>query len=418
MSRLLCSSALVLVLARLAGGGERPAPLRLDDVVAEAQAANPAILAARERARAAAAVPARAAAWDDPTVSWESWNFPDSFRLDHADNNIIRLSQKIPFPGKRGLAGAVAEREADVARGETDAVALDVTTAVKTAYWDLWQAHQVLHVYTRDRSLLDRFARIAEQRYGVGEVSQSDALRAQVELTRLANLASTQALTIRSEAAALNALLSRAPDAPLGVPEDPPVPRLDRTPDALVELALARRPELAAQGAAIARDETGVRLARRDRLPDFEVAGSRFVNYGSRDGFGAFVSVTIPLAQKGRYDAAISEAEARLSAARADRRRLEDAIRRDVTRAFLRARAALERRTLHVTTHIPQTEQALRVTEAGYQAGSVDFGTLTETARALEEVHLEHLEAEADFEKAVAELERAVGTTIERGDVR
>jgi cobalt-zinc-cadmium efflux system outer membrane protein len=173
-----------------------------------------------------------------------------------------------------------------------------------------------------------------------------------------------------------------------------------------------------AERAAVARDETGVRLAERDRLPDFEVAGSRFVNYGSRDGFGAFVSVTIPLAQKGRYDAAVSEAEARLAAARADRRRLEDTIRRDVTQAFLRARTALERRELHVTTHIPQSEQALRVTEGGYQAGSVDFGALTETARMVEEVHLEHLEAAADFEKAWAELERAVGTSLERGVAR
>jgi hypothetical protein len=37
----------------------------------------------------------------------------------------------------------VAEREAEVAQ-RTDAVALEVTTAVKTAYWDLWRAHQVL----------------------------------------------------------------------------------------------------------------------------------------------------------------------------------------------------------------------------------------------------------------------------------
>jgi cobalt-zinc-cadmium efflux system outer membrane protein len=185
-----------------------------------------------------------------------------------------------------------------------------------------------------------------------------------------------------------------------------------------VTLALANRPELEAQGAAIARDETGVRLAERDRLPDFEVAGSRFVNYGHPDGFGAFVSVTIPLVQKGRYDAAISEAEARLAASRADRRRLEDEIRRDVTQAFLRARTALDQHTLHVTTHIPQTEQALRITEGGYQAGALDFGTLTETARALEEVHLEHFEAAAEFEKAWAQLERAVGTSLERGGVQ
>ena len=393
MSRLLVSLSFALVLARLVEGADKPAPLRLDDVVAEAQAANPTILAARERARAAAAMPARVSAWDDPTVSYESWNFPDSFRLDHADNNIFRLSQKIPFPGKRGLAGAVAERDAEVARGATEAVALDVTEAAKTAYWDLWQAHQMLHVYARDRGLMERYARIAEKRYGVGEVSQVDALRAEVEVTRLANRASSQALTIAGEAAALNALLSRAPDEPLGVPEDPPAPRLDRSPDALVELA----------------------LAQRDRLPDFEVAGSRFVNHGSRDGFGAFVSVTVPLVQKARYDAAVSEAEARLSAARADRRRLEDGIRRDVTLAFLRAKAALDRHTLHVSTHIPQAEQALRVTESGYQAGSVDFGTLTDMARALEDVHLEHLEAAADFEKAWAQLERAVGAPLERG---
>src|SRR5262245_66254459 len=125
-SRFLVSMMFVLAFARPGRGAEPP--LRLDDVVAEAEAANPTIRVAAERARAAAAMPARAAAWDDPTVSWESWNFPDSFRLDHADNNIVRLSQKIPFPGKRGLAGAVAEHEADVERRETDAVALDVTT--------------------------------------------------------------------------------------------------------------------------------------------------------------------------------------------------------------------------------------------------------------------------------------------------
>jgi len=107
MSRFLASTALVLTLARLAEGGAESQPLRLDEVIAAAEAANPTIVAARARTRAAAAMPARVSAWDDPTVSWESWNFPDSFRLDHADNNIIRLSQKIPFPGKRGLAGAV-----------------------------------------------------------------------------------------------------------------------------------------------------------------------------------------------------------------------------------------------------------------------------------------------------------------------
>ena len=33
--------------------------------------------------------------------------------------------------------------------------------------------------------------------------------------------------------------------------------------------------------------------------------------------------------------------------------------------------------------------------------------------RAIESVHVEHIQAAADFEKAYADLERAVGTTIQ-----
>ena len=72
-------------------------------------------------------------------------------------------------------------------------------------------------------------------------------------------------------------------------------------------------PELAAQTAVIAREETAVRLARRNYLPDFEFAASRFVNFRADDGFGAYAGVTIPLPYKSKYDAAVAEANARLT---------------------------------------------------------------------------------------------------------
>ena len=85
-------------------------PLRLSAVVAYVREHNPEIRAARSRAEVAAFMPAQVRALDDPTVSHEAWNMPNSFRMDRADNNIFRISQKLPFPGKRRLAGAVAER--------------------------------------------------------------------------------------------------------------------------------------------------------------------------------------------------------------------------------------------------------------------------------------------------------------------
>jgi cobalt-zinc-cadmium efflux system outer membrane protein len=408
-------AAIVVALARPSASGEQAGTLRLADVLAQARSQNPAIAAARERAKAASFAPVQASAYDDPTIGYEAWNAPEPFDLDHADNNILKLSQRVPFPGKRSLAGKIAERDADVAGRRADAVELDVVASVKRAYYALWQAHQNLRIYSRDKKLAEQFATIAEQKYAVGQVSQPDVLRAQVELTRLVNRVTTQTLGIDGAAAELNALLSRPAASPLGVPEDPPVPRLNETADTLADRALEKRPEPVAAAAAVAREEEKVRMARLDYFPDFEFAVSRFFNFDHRDGVGLMASLSLPIAYKWKYDAALGEADARLQSARAELRRQQDRVRKEVEQAFLRARTALLQRELYVTTHVPQAEQALSASEIAYQTGKLDFLSLIDSVRAIESVHLDHVEAEASFEKAFADLERAVGGPIERG---
>ncbi len=406
-------SALVLTVPALARA-QLAEPLRLADVIAAARQANPELHAARELAKAAAAAPARVSAYDDPTFVYESWNAPGSFRVDEADNNIFRISQKIPFPGKRGLAGKMAEHEAERVARQAAGLELDVVAAVKRAFYELWRAHENLDIYARERNLLQRFAHIAEQKYAVGEVSQADALRAQVELTGVIHRINTETLGVETATAELNALLSREPGHPLGVPELQGRPRLAAQPAVLIELALGQRPELAAERSAIAREQSALQLAEREYWPDFELSLGRFVNAGAEDGFGAMASVTIPLAYRSKYAAGVTEADARLAATKAELRRVEDRIRRDVQQAFAQARTALAHYELFVTTHIPQAEQVLRVTESGYQAGTADFLDLIDTARVIESVHLEHVEAQAEFEMAYADLERAVGSELPR----
>ena len=409
-------AAFAVALARpSAGDDQAPATLGLADVLAQARSQNPAIAAARERAKAASFAPVQASAYDDPTIGYEAWNAPEPFDLDHADNNILKLSQRVPFPGKRSLAGKIAARDADVAGRRADAVELDVVAAVTRAYYGLWQAHQNLKIYSRDKQLVEQFATIAEQKYAVGQVSQPDVLRAQVELTRLINRVTTQTLGIDGAAAELSALLSWPAASPLGVPENPPMPRLDETAAALADRALEKRPETSAAAAAVAREEEKVRMARLDYFPDFEFAVSRFFNFDHPDGVGLMASMSLPIAYKWKYDAALGEADARLQSARADLRRQQDRVRKEVEQAFVRARTALLQRELYMTTHVPQAEQALAASQMAYQTGKLDFLSLIDSVRAIESVHLEHVEAEASFEKAFADLERAVGGPLERG---
>jgi outer membrane protein TolC len=342
-------------------------------------------------------------------VSWEAWNAPTNMNVAHADNNIFRVAQRFPFPGKRRLAGESAADDARAAALGADAVVLDVEMAVKRAYWSLWQAHQRLAVYERQRVLAERFAKTAEQRYATGGVPQSDVLRAQVELTHAITDAQSGSLAIDTARTALNALLSRPPDDPLGVPEEPPLPELPPNADALIEVALARRPELSAQDATIAGQRHAVALARKAYWPDFEVSVGRFVNFETRDGVGAMASMTLPIVNKQKYDAGVSEANARVASAEADRRRLADAVRRDVEQAWLRVRTARLRHDLFVSTHLPQAEQAIQVTESAYAAGTVDLLALLDTLRGLEQVHLDHIDSATEVETAWADLERAVG---------
>jgi len=387
--------------------------LSLARVLDAVRARNPTIAGARARADAAAAVPRRVSAYDDPVLSWEAWNIPESVAIDRADNNILRVAQKIPFPGKRTLAGEMAARDADVMSHDAGAVELDAVTLAKRAYADLWRAHQSLDVARRDFALADRIARLVEERYATGSASQADVLRAQVEVSHAAGMVRTGELAIDEARAGLRAVMSDA-DATLGTPEDPADPALPPSADGLVARAIAERPEVASRDAAVAREATGERLAEKGYLHDFEVSVGRFLNNDAPNGFGAMASMTVPIAWKGKYDAGVAEAKARIISAEADRRVTTDAIRRDVEQAFVRARMALVLHDLFAGSHVPHAEQALRVTEAAYVAGTDDLTSLLETVRNVERVHLEHVGASADFEKAYADLERAVGSDLPR----
>ena len=390
--------------------------LRLSDVLERARSQNPELRAARERAKAAGAMPAQARALDDPTFSYEAWNAPDSFRIDQADNNIFRISQKLPFPGKRALAGAVAEHDAVRSSHEADGVELQVLSTVKRAYYELWRAHARLGVLERERQLVERLTGVVDERYGTGDASQADVLRLRVELTHLVNQVQTERLAVERARTELASLLSERSRDLVGTPQPPPPPKLPATSDELVAAALGKRPDIAAQQSAVEREETAVRLAKRNYLPDFEVSVGRFVNYRQNDGFGAMASVTIPIFNTAKYGAGVEEAGARLAAAHAEERMAEDRAKREVEDAWLRARTALLQYQLFKDTHIPQIEQTLRVTESGYETGAVSFLDLIDTLRSLQSIHLEHIAAHAEFEKASAELEQAIGGRLAASD--
>ena len=388
--------------------------LVLPDLIPEALARNPELVAARKQWEAATNRIAQARSLDDPTLSVHLWNFPQTFNVARADNSIFGLSQNFPFPGKLALKGDIASRSAEMTEQALRAKERELVARLKQAYYDLFLAHKTIQVHHEQVELLRQFVEIANAKFRTGKGSQADVLKAQVELSVLHQQLPVLEQRRETAAAMLNTLLDRDPLSPLGIPQGPSLTPLDTTLDELHRLALNARPELKAAELAVRHSEQSRALAQRQYYPDFNVMFQRFQNFQANDGFGAYVAMTIPFAlwTKPKHDAGVQEAAASVAAARAQQHTLENLTRFQVNDLLAKVRASQQVARLYHTTILPQAVQNLEAARVGYRAGTGGFLDLIDTERAWRGFQLEYYRALVEREHRLAELEQVIGTDL------
>lgn len=388
--------------------------LDLSGVISEALAGNPEIVAARQQWEAATKRVAQARSLEDPTVSVQWWNTPESFNLGQAQNTIIGLSQKFPFPGKLALQEEVASRSADITEQALRAKERDLIARVKQAYYDLFLAHKAIQIHHEQIDLLTQFLEIAIAKFRTGKGSQVDVLKAQVELSTLHQQLPVLEQRRETAQAKINTLQNKDPRTPLGLPQEPRMERFTKDLDELFQIAADARPEVKAAGLAVQRHEQARALAHRQYYPDVTVAVQRFQNFQTRDGFGAIMGINLPFAfwTKPKYDAGVQEASAAVAAARADLQAQENLTRFQIRDVLAKVRASWEVGVLYRTTVLPQAEESLASARAGYRTGRTDFLNLIEADRALREFQLAYYRALVDWQQRVAELEQVVGRDL------
>jgi outer membrane protein TolC len=388
--------------------------LGLPDLIQEALARNPEIVVARKQWEASSHRIAQARALEDPTLSVQWWNVPESFNLGQSGNTIIGLSQKFPFPGKLALKEEVASRSAEMTEQALRARERDLIARVKRAYYDLFLAHKAIQIHHEQIALLRQFVESTIAKFRTGKGSQVDVLKAQVELSMLHQQLPVLEQRHDTAQGTVNTLLNRDPRFPLGRPHEPREARFDKDLDELFQLAVKARPELKAAGLAVQRNEQSHALAQRQYYPDFNVAFQRFQNFQAKDGFGAVVSVNVPFAfwTKPKYDAAVHEAAAGIAAAQADHQALENLTRFQIRDLLAQVRASWEVAVLYRTTVLPQAEESITAAQAGYRTGRTSFLDLIEADRALRGFQLAYWRALVERESRLAEVEQVVGTEL------
>jgi cobalt-zinc-cadmium efflux system outer membrane protein len=135
------------------------------------------------------------------------------------------------------------------------------------------------------------------------------------------------------------------------------------------------------------------------------------------DSLLARVAISWPRApwSRGKIDAHVAEQTASVEAARARERAMESRVRLAVQEAYVHAQSAQDRAGLLRTTILPQSQQSLEVSRIAYQTDRVDFQAVIDGERMLLDAQLGYVRALSEFDQAVADLERAVGTDLPPG---
>jgi len=259
--------------------------------------------------------------------------------------------------------------------------------------------------------------KIAEAQYRVGSVSQQDVLRAQVEVSNLDSELIRLRQQLESAQARLAQVLHISPDTPLRAVKDLPKEQIPRDLEQIYRQAVAARPELQAQLAAIQRDRRNVELARLAYFPDaafgvewmgMTTRGAIAPSANGEPNVGVGMMVNVPLYRK-RLDAGVREAEARTVASARQYDSMRDQTVQEVKDLFVQATSQYELIKLFHDDIIPKADQTLRASQIAYEVGKTDFLQLIDNWRELLRFQIMFQRLESQLQQTLATLERVVG---------
>ena len=387
----------------------------VSEYVAYALAHNSMIQVARQELKVREQQITIASSLQDPMVGMTV--LPEQIQTAAGQQELaLSASQKIPWRGKLDTRAAVAESAASVAQAKLAAVERTTIANVKRVYYELYFTQQSILVTEEEQKLLVEIRGVANARYRAGRTSQQDVLRADLEISRVVSeLIRIKQLLVRSQAR-LARLLHVSPQTKLLAQQQLPVVVVPTDIAPLRQRAVAARPELQAQLAAIQRDSEAVELARLNYWPDVTL-GATWMDIASsglspvangRDAVLLTAGINLPI-YRNRLDASVRSAQAKAVATARKYDAIRDETLEQVVDLFTRARSQLDLLTLFREDILPKSRQTLKVSSRAYNVGEVDFLQLIDNWRQLLRYELSYQRLQASLRQTLAELERLVG---------
>jgi outer membrane protein, heavy metal efflux system len=369
----------------------------LEDAQHLAALSNPTLRQAEAEIRAAKARTQQAALYPNPTIGYAG----DEIRGGSNNGGIhgFYVQQTVVTAGKLGKMHRVFEQESHLAELEAEEQKLRVENAVKTAYYRVLAAQELLETRRGLAQIEQSYADVKRQLFNTGQTDETEVLEAEVDRQRMRLSAHMQENTLREEWKSLAAVLGR-PDLSLTTVSGDlqhhwPEVNEEQAVDAIALQSPATR---IADGASV-RATAEITRAKSQAIPDLQLRGGLEYNfeplgtvpYATGWEGVAGVAVQVPIFNRNQGNVA---------AASADKERAE--LEKQRIALTLRERAATvvdeyaNAKLMAVEYRdeiLPRAKKAYELMSDKYGQMLASYPRVLESQRKLFELHAEYIRA-------------------------
>lgn len=421
-SAVVLTSLLFLLAAPLTRAQEPPSPgqpVKLAELLTEAERNNPRIQAARNGWDAAKQVPSQVSTLPDPEVMVQHMSVGSprpfsGYTNSEMANIALGVSQEIPYPGKLHLRGEIAGKEADIWQQQYESVLRAILADVKAKYFRLSYLAKRLAILRNDGQLLKPIEQSAEARFRQGMGSQQDVLQAQLEQTRLLREITATQMEAGTTQAKLKLLLNRSQSSAEIEVMQLPETSVAYTYEQMLEAAKSNNPDIAGGQRMVERQGLQVELAHKDFYPDFNVTYTwlRPDPFQYRARYELSVGVRIPIYRGRRQQPELAQAELEKSRARSELDAQSQEVASGIREQFVIAEKSADLLKIYREGLLPQARAELQAGMAAFQAGREDFQALLASFLDVVKIDEEYWQTLSEHETALAEIEKTTGLSL------
>jgi len=417
---------------------EPPTPLvlTLDEAIAMALSQNPFFLATQEKENQARSQVRSAVSRFLPTLNAQGTDTldeklfvlefpslipgqpPQRISIDFTKNYQTSLAFSLPlFAGGRLVAGyKQAGYNLQASRESVRLSEQETVFNVKSSFYGFLLAREFSAVADEALTLAEKFRDNVKSLYDVGMASKFDLLRSEVQVANLKPQAIRARNSVEVASLGLKTVLGIALETPVEVKGELAAPPLDAVSEAVVEEALAERPELRQLDYQRRIAGEMLKIARGSMMPTIGIGGaynlwsdSLSFRKGSWQNYYAInLSITLPLFNGFEARAQIGQSKAVIRELEWTRKGLSDAIALEVRQAVINRNQARET-LLSQGKNVEQAREAVRIAELNYAEGLATNLDVSTAQVALSQARTNYSQALYDCVISQAQLEKAIG---------